>query len=91
MKQTWLILSNTTRGLSYATEIERELAWFDIGIIDNCHNWGLTVIDPDGNITNRITKHGEWILMKIEFAGKELTINCYANETSECYELCITE
>lgn len=91
MKETWLILSNTARDFSYAVEIERELAWFDIGIFDNNHNWGLTVVDPDGNITNGITKHGEEIRIKVEFADKELTISCYANKEDECYELCIIE
>ena len=75
--------------LSYATEIERELACFDIGIADNNHNWGLTVIDPDGNITNGIAKHGKEILIKIEFADKVLTIK--ASRRDKCYEFCIIE
>lgn len=89
MKETWLILEGNTRSFSYGSIIDDELHFYDIGIVDSIHNWGLTVICPFGNVTYKTANHDKVINIDIIDDDKTLSITAYRRERH--YEISIVE
>ena len=65
-----------------------ELQMFDLNFLRNAHNWGVTVVDPDGKTTTKLTKLSKVSLeVEIEFDGNEFILFVYYDDESHTYEI----
>lgn len=53
-----ILVSEENRYVSLGLNIPdiEEIQIFDVNFIKNTHNWGITVVDPDGKTTTKLTK-----------------------------------
>lgn len=90
MKETWLIISERCKELSYGVMVNGELNYLDISFFNNVHNRGFVVITPDGDIYGSATEVNNKIEESFMFEGKKITIQFYPDD-QYVYECCIIE
>lgn len=65
-----------------------ELQVFDLNFLRNAHNWGITVVDPDGNTTTKLTKLCKNSLeVEIKFDEDVFILFVYYDDESHTYEI----
>ncbi len=70
-------VSRDSRFVNVGHVINEELLIFQINFIMNASNWGVTVIDPDGNAITKTAKLGvalDTIVLKVDDTEIEITI-----------------
>ena len=56
MKKTWVTVNDQADYVNLGVEINGELNIIQVNFINNCWNWGVTVVDPDGNTYTILNK-----------------------------------
>ena len=83
-----IYVSRENRFVNVGHEINGELLIFQINFILNANNWGVTIVDPDGNTTTKLVKVGteikEMILKVDDF---EVTIDIFDNDEIGLFEI----
>lgn len=85
-----ILVSEENRYVSLGLSIPgvEEIQIFDVNFIRNTHNWGITVVDPDGKSTTKLTKLCKNSLeVEINFDEYDFDILVYYNDDGHAYEI----
>ena len=83
-----IYVSRDSRFVNIGYEINGEILIFQINFILNAYNWGVSVVDPDGNITTRFAKLGteiEGLVMEVD--GFRVKIDIFDNDEIGLFEI----
>ena len=85
-----ILVSEENRYVSLGLNIPdiEEIQIFDVNFIKNTHNWGITVVDPDGKTTTKLTKICKSSLeVEIFFDEYDFEMLVYYDNDSHTYEI----
>lgn len=83
-----IYVSRGSRFVNIGYEIDEVLLIFQINFILNANNWGVTVVDPDGNITTKLVKLGTEIKdMILKVDDFEIKIDIFDNDEIGLFEI----
>ena len=85
-----ILVSEENRYVSLGLDIPgiEEIQIFDVNFIKNTHNWEITVVDPDGKTTTKLTKLCENSLeVEIIFDECDFCMLVYYDNDSHTYEI----
>ena len=82
------IAAKGTNYINIGCPIQDEMCFFEIDFIVNAHNWGVTVVDPDGKSTTRLAPYGDDIFdIKIVYGEIEISLAILYSEKYDMYEV----
>ncbi len=68
--------------------MQDELCFFEIDFISNAHNWGVSVVDPDGNVTTKLASHESDIYdIRLVYDKINMTLSVLHSEKYDMYEI----
>ena len=74
--------------VNFGIVIDDDMHIFQVNFLKNPHNWGVTVVDPDGNTTTKLSKNG-WGIEEftIEYMGRNIVMDVTDNDDNGMYEI----
>lgn len=83
-----IYVSRDSRFVNVGYELHGGILIFQINFILNAYNWGVSVVDPDGNITTKFAKLGTEIEdLIIEVDGFEIKFDIFDNDELGLFEI----
>ena len=81
-------VARESRFVNIGHVVDGELLIFQINFMINAHNWGVTVVDPDGNTTTKLAQLGHSIdEMVVPVGESKIVIDIMDNIEQGIFEI----